>query len=42
MTKNYLGVDLYMILSMDRINGSIIEMTIIPRSQTVAYPPTQD
>ena len=36
MAKNYLGVHLYIILPKNRINGSIIEMNIIPRSQTVA------
>jgi hypothetical protein len=36
MTKNYLGVHLYIILSKNRINGAIIEMTVVPRSQTVA------
>jgi hypothetical protein len=30
MTKKYLGLHLYIILSKNTINGSIIEMTIIP------------
>ena len=42
MTKNYLGVHLYIILSNNIIKGLIIEMTIIPRFQTLPYPSTQD
>ena len=42
MSKIYLDVHLYIILSKNRINCSIIEMTILPRSQTEASPSTQD